>query len=481
MYHISDLKKFTKCPRFYFLDLANEDSFKPYLRSDESYIDLLKTKLGIQESFDGKVGDSVSSFVENKDKYEWFINPRFELGNLRIKIPVLHKIQDDLYDVYFLYYGTQIKDLDFFTYRISVEVLEKLGIIVDEIYVVYINPNYVYHDKSDPECLFDITNKYHNGRIINIVLDSFVDYNDIINKIDTSSLESLEPVKTRACHMKSVCPYYDSCFSNEIDLDENSILTLVSSQYKTKMYDEGIKYLKDVDIEKLEGNRVQYAQIMADRNGGLFVDKYNLKMWLDEYIRKPISFIDFEWDRYLIPSYEAMKPLDVIPFEFALYIDNGNGELEHKTFISSGDCRREFAETLIEALPKTGTIFAYNAIGAEILRIKELALLFPDLKEPLLEIADRFVDLAIPFVEGIVYDTRMSGIYSLKKLVSIVSDKSYKDLDIDDGMSAVYSWREIDKGETKDEEKTIDDLKKYCSLDAYGLFLVYKWLKTLVK
>ena len=35
MYHISDLKKFTKCPRFYFLDLANEDSFKPYLRSDE--------------------------------------------------------------------------------------------------------------------------------------------------------------------------------------------------------------------------------------------------------------------------------------------------------------------------------------------------------------------------------------------------------------------------------------------------------------
>ena len=481
MYHISDLKKFTKCPRLYFLDLANENSFQPYLRSDESYIELLKDKLNIGECFVGSIGDSPTKLIENIDKYEWFINARFELGELRIKIPVLHKKDNRLYDVYFLYYGTQLKDLDYFSYRVSIQVLEKLGIIIDEVYVAYINPGYTYHEKSNAKSLFNITNKFHDGKIIKILNDGFVDYNDIIRKIETSSLDELEPTKTRVCHMKNVCPHYNTCFDGEVDLEDDSILTLVSSQYKTKMFEDGIKHLKDVDTERLEGNRVQYAQVIADRNGGVFVDKYNLKMWLNENIKKPISFIDFEWDRYLVPSYESMKPLDVIPFEFALYIDNGADELEHKTFISSGDCRREFAETLIEALPKEGTILAYNAIGAEILRIKELAELFPDLKDELLKIADRFVDLATPFIEGLVYDTRMAGIYSLKKLVSIVSDKSYKDLDIDDGMSAVYSWREIDKGVTEDEEKTIDDLKKYCSLDAYGLFLVYKWLKTLVK
>lgn len=481
MYHISDLKKFSKCPRYYFLDAENESSFQPYLRSDESYIDLLKEKLQIGECFTGKMGDSPNLFFENKDKYEWFVKTRFEKGDIRIKVPVLHKKDNGLYDVYFVYYGTQVKDIDFFTYRISVEVLEKLGIIVDEIYVAYINPDYIYKEKTNSNDLFIITNKNNHGRIINMILDSIVDYDDIINRIDNSSLASYKPVKTRACHLRNNCPYYDVCFPEEKEIEDDSILTLVSSQYKTQMYDEGIKSLKDVDIERLEGNRVQYAQIMASKNGGLFVDKYNLKSWLNEIKDKPISFIDFEWDRYLIPAYEGMKPLDVIPFEFALYIDNGDGELEHRTFISSGDCRKEFVETLIEALPKTGKILAYNANGAEILRIKELIELFPEYADELGQIVNRFVDLATPFVEGIVYDTKMAGNYSLKKLVSVVSDKTYKDLDIDDGMEAVYRWRDIDKGEEIDEEKTIDNLKKYCSLDAYGLYLVYSWLFTLVE
>ena len=85
------------------------------------------------------------------------------------------------------------------------------------------------------------------------------------------------------------------------------------------------------------------------------------------------------------------------------------------------------------------------------------------------------MDLAIPFVDGIIYDIRMKGNYTLKKLVDIVSDYSYKDLEIYDGMEAVYNWRNIDKG-SDDEQKIIDNLKQYCSLDAYGLFLVYKWL-----
>ena len=81
----------------------------------------------------------------------------------------------------------------------------------------------------------------------------------------------------------------------------------------------------------------------------------------------------------------------------------------------------------------------------------------------------------MPFDEGMIYDSRMQGNFTLKKLVDICSDYSYKDLDIDDGMQAVYNWRNIDRKETSDD-KVIRDLEEYCSLDAYGLFLVYKWL-----
>ena len=176
-----------------------------------------------------------------------------------------------------------------------------------------------------------------------------------------------------------------------------------------------------------------------------------------------------------------MKPLDVIPFEYALYIVDENDELNHFTFVGSGDCRRDFIEALLEHLPKEGPILAYNALGAECRRLNELAEIFPEYKEEIQSIVGRFVDLAIPFLEGFVYDTRMGGNFTLKRLVNIVSDYDYKELDISDGMDAVYSWRNIDMGnEDVNEEEIINELIEYCSLDAYGLYLVYNWLLELL-
>lgn len=481
MYHISDLKKFSKCPRLYFLDMNDETvSFQPYLRLNESYIDLLKEKLNIKECFTGEVGDSKDRFYEFKDRYEWFINTRFEIDKLRIKIPLLHKVNGG-YEVYFLYYGTNIKELDFFAYRLNIQVLEKLGFVINEIYFVYINPDYICQGKQDPDKLFVITKKFRTGRLLNILKETIIDYKDIINKIESSNINDMPIVKSRICHSKNICQYYNECFKNEINIEDNSILSLVSSQYKNQMFEEGIKYLKDVDLNRLEGNRVQYAQVMADKLGGLFVDKIVLNQFLQQLEDKPLSYVDFEWDTYLIPPYKGMKPLDVMPFEYALYIENENGKIEHKTFISNGDCRKEFIESLIANLPKEGKILAYNATGAEVLKLNKLAEQFPEYKEEIAKIVSRFVDLATPFVEGMVYDTKMAGNFTLKKLVSIVSDKSYKDLDVSDGLEAVKEWRIIDKGNEENKSEIIDNLKQYCSLDAYGLLLVYKWLKNIAK
>ena len=110
-------------------------------------------------------------------------------------------------------------------------------------------------------------------------------------------------------------------------------------------------------------------------------------------------------------------------------------------------------------------------------RIRELASYFPEYRIELENIANRFVDLAMPFIEGIIYDVRIAGNFSLKRLVDVVSDLNYKNLSINDGIEAVKKWREIDlnNGEINEEE-VINNLIEYCSLDAYGLYLVYKWL-----
>jgi len=473
--HISDIKKFVRCPRLYYYSIDEENVFKPYLRSDESIIDLLIKYFELDNYYLGVRNDNSEKVLNELNNYEWFVKARFSDGELRINIPFIHKVEDK-YDLYFVYYGTTVKDLDTLSYNISLTVLSKLGLVVNEIYVVSLNPDYVYEEELNLKNLFVLSNKFKGRRIVDIASNCFTDYLDIIEKIKNNNLDTLPPVKNKNCRLNGLCDNYSKCFASEEKLEDDSILSLVSSANKNKMYEKGIRNLKDVDLELLEGNRVQYAQIMASINGGLFIDSLALGQWIKSIAARPISFVDFEWDRYLIPKYKGMKPMDVACFEFALYTLDENGHLEHRTFVGTQDCRKEFIEGLIKYIPSEGPILAYNAEGAEVLRLKELANIFPEYRQQLENMCNRFVDLATPFLEGLIYDTRMNGNYTLKKLVSICSEYDYKDLDIYDGMEAVYNWRNVDKGILNDEEKIIEDLKKYCSLDAYGLFLVYKWL-----
>ncbi len=475
MYHIDDLKKFVRCPILYFYSRGVDNS-NHYLRSDESIIELLAKHLKVDEYYRGLPNDPNSRFIKEKDLYQWFVKTRFEYCNLRIKIPLMHK-NNDGYDIYFLYNGTSLKELDLFYYRINLEVLANLNIEVKNVYLAYINGDYVYKDHLDVDELFIIIDRLNGKKLLDIFEEEVCDFKYIINRIESTSIESYKPKKTRACHNRNVCDYYYECFKEEKELPDDSILTLVSSQNKGIMYKKGIKLLKDADLNLVEGNRVQYAQIMASRNNGFYVNKFALKEWIKKLDARPISFIDFEWDTYLVPQYEKMKPLNVLPFEFVLYVLDENGNMNHYSFVGKGDCRKEFLDGLLKYIPKNGPIVAYNAFGAECYRIKELANYFPEYSKELLEINSRFCDLAQPFLEGLIYDVRMKGNFSLKSLVNMISNYSYKELEINDGMKAVYNWRDIDKNkENVDDKKVLNDLIQYCSLDAYGLYLVYNWL-----
>ena len=480
MYHISDLKRFVRCPRYYFLSSKEDNHTTQYLRSDESTIELLAKHLHLENYFRGQMGDMSERFFQEENNYEWFVKTRFELDGFRIRIPIMHKDKDS-YDIYFVYHGTSIKDLDFYYYRCNLELLRKLGINVDDIYIAYINEDYVFEDELNPDELFIITDHYKGKRLIDLFEEDIVDYKETIRRMEATNLDSYLPRKNKYCHFRSTCPYYYECFKEERDLPDDSILTLVSSQNKEKMFNEGIKYLKDANIDELEGNRIQYAQIMASRNGGLYVDEYNLKHFLDKIEERPISFLDFEWDTYLVPKYNGMRPLDVLPFEYALYVLSEDGQLNNYSFVGNGDCRLEFVEALLNNLPKSGPILAYNAYGAEARRLEELANWFPQYKKQLLDVEARLVDLAMPFIEGLVYDIRIRGNFTLKRLVDIVSNLTYKDLEVNDGIKAVKKWRDIDMGNDNiDHDEVVNELIEYCSLDAYGLYLVYKWLKELI-
>lgn len=475
MYHITDLKKFIKCPRFYFYSVNDNSSFNHYLRSDESLIELLVRFLKIEDYLKGIVGDDNGAFLNNKDKYEWFVKTRFECDRFRIKVPIMHKVKKG-FDIYFIHNGISIKDLDLSYYSLTLEVLRKLDIKINDVYLAYINSNYLYKDNLNVDELFIIVNKINNKRFLNVLAHKIYDFKTIIDHIETTNIDSYVPNKSHTCHSHNICPYYYQCFKEEKDLPNESILTLTTSANKEKMYKSGIKNLKEVDLKLLEGTRLQYAQVLSSKNGGKYVSKYALKQWLKKLDARPITFIDFEWDTYLIPRFNGLKPLDVLPFEFVLYVLDEKDIISKHFFLGKGDCRKEFVESLLKYLPDSGPIVAYNAYGAECRRIQELADYFPIYQEKLLKIKERFIDLAYPFLEGLVYDVRMRGKFNLKQLVNVVSDLNYKSLEINDGMKAVFNWRNIDLGLEKNDDKIKKELIEYCALDAYGLYLVYKWL-----
>ena len=487
-YHYSDLKKFRRCRRLFFLDRnMPRNEFHHYVRMDETLIDLVKQKLRITGCFEGQPGDDAELALNMLEQQEWLVNARFAYGDLRVRVPVLHRYEG-MTDLYFLYLGLYPRPADPEYYSSTTWVLEHCGIIPDHIYIVHLNADYVRGESLDIDALIRISDCFYTDKnnpsadLQTYISEHPFDFTSLIHDMHDFVYDETEiPQKTSACMGRQVCRFAELCFVEEAEKKPDSLETLVSSQYKYDMLKEGRRELKDADPYRIEGLPLQYAQIMADRQGGTYADKAALRTWLDR-IQYPIAFIDFEWERYAVPPYEGMRPFDVLPFEYSVHLLYEDGRVEHKIFLDTQDDRRDFIRGLIHDLPKSGSVVAYNASGAEIIRLYEMMEQFPQYTGEIQSIIDRVEDLQIPFENGIVYDVRMAGSLSLKTITGILDKHLYNDLDINQGMDAVYQWRRLDRNEAdRDKQKIEEQLKQYCGMDTYAMVIVFRWLKDLVK
>lgn len=115
------------------------------------------------------------------------------------------------------------------------------------------------------------------------------DLSSLLDKMEKCSEETLGvPKRTNKCTGRNKCRYYAECFDEE-QYEDNSIVYLNGAKNRYDMQKAGIKYLKEANIDLIEGTKIQYAQIVADKNGGLFVDELALKSWLDT-VSYPITF-----------------------------------------------------------------------------------------------------------------------------------------------------------------------------------------------
>lgn len=492
MFHTSDCKKYCRCSRQFWLSWKEPlPPFSPFVRMDGDLTELACRKLGVDPdmNFRGIRGDDPQRAKEALNWADWLISPRFEAADLRVKIPFLHRTEAG-WDVYFLYGGHFPREEEAFGFGLSLWVLQQQSIPVSRVRLIHLNHRYVRGAQLDPQELLLISDHFYNeaGRpkraIEEVLRQQRLEVSALLQQM-RSCLDQPAPPPWRrpCCTRRNKCAYYQRCFPQEQQLEADSIMTLVSSQHKADMAAMGRLRLQDADLQQLEGTRQQFAQIRAAQQGGCYVDVLGLQSWMDSVLKEPLCFLDFEWETYAIPPYEGMRCYQPLPFQYSLHIQNEDGSLIHREYIGVHDCRREWIERLLADLPCRGSILAYNAEGAEKIRLQELAQQFPCYALQLKRIAARMVDLSFPFQSGLVYDLRMRGMYSLKALLPIAdATQNYQDLDIHQGMEAVLQWRQLDLQDPQADPAAIRaHLLEYCGMDTYSMIVVLRWLKRLVR
>lgn len=482
--HITDVQKFLKCPRLYQLSLKDEYKPFPYFNINIKTADSLIKKLGIYNYYEGVPNENNEDTFDAFKRFEWLVNARFVYRGLRIKIPFINKVENG-FDIYFSLLNLNPTNNDSNNISWCISVLKRLNISINNVYIIHLNPAYKREGELDDQQLWTITDSFYTPtgkqgqNIKEYVEENLFNVDASLDALLHFDSDDISYNRSSKCTSKNKCKYYDICFPEEKNLPTDSILKLVGSQHKYEMYEDGIKYLSQVDLLKIEGTKQQYAQVMASKLGGLYYDKIALNNWLTSNSKFPISFIDFEWDIYAIPPYDGMSPLEVLPFQYSIHVYQEDGQVSHYEYIGDGDCRKEFVENLLKDLPKSGTIFAYNAFSAEVLRLKTFAQEFPSYSEQINQVTNRFVDMALPFVKGFVYDVRMNGLYSLKAIQAVVDpEHSYSDLDIENGLEAVKIYRLLQQSEEQEvREKYYKELYEYCGLDSLAMLEIYNWLK----
>ncbi|MEG0841970.1 MAG: DUF2779 domain-containing protein [Erysipelotrichaceae bacterium] len=476
MFHISDIKKFERCNKLFWLNKKEPLNFVPYIYFNENIIELCKKRFNLETYFEGKVGDDPQCALAAMKNYDVLINARFMYHDLRVKLPIMMK-NGNGYDLYFTYASCWPKEHEVVAIADTCWVLHQLGINIQHLYAIHLNAMYVRQEELDVDQLLVISPSLYNSKNkANHTIDEKVklayrDLDPILKQMEmTLEKKTIVAKRTKICTRGNKCSYFDHCFKQESD---TSIMNLVSSAHKGEMKEHGISTIKDVDVDLIEGTRLQYAQIMAARNHGMFFDHYAMKSWNDEHIKLPISYLDFEWETYAYPPYSGMKPFDVLVFQYSLHVEEENQPLKHYEYLGVQDCREAFILHLLRDIPKQGSILVFNMEGAEKLRLMQLANQFPKYSKELKKVWERMVDLSLPFSSGNIYDERMAGLYSLKKLVTIFSDYRYSDLDISYGMDAVSNWRLLDNLNQAESKIIKEHLFEYCSMDTYSEYIVY--------
>ncbi|HQC55035.1 MAG TPA: DUF2779 domain-containing protein [Clostridia bacterium] len=362
-------------------------------------------------------------------------------------------------------------------------VLEHCGVNVTKTYLVTINSDYVRMGELDINQLFTITDCSSEVEVAKLdVENNLAQAEKVLQLTDEPNIDLSE-----ACFSPYSCTFWQYC-SKHLPIPSVFDLYRLTTAKKFSYYSEGkVKYSDFYDDSYVNSHIIRRFQVLSETNDEPFIDKEGIKEFLSQ-LKYPLYFLDFETEQNIIPPFDNTKPYGQIPFQYSLhYIERKDEKLQHKEFlgISGEDSRRIIAEKLVADIPKDACIIAYNK-SFERRIINELAGLFLDLAEPLMEIHSNFVDLLDVFTNGYLYIKEMGGSMSIKSVLPAMfpndPELNYDNLEgVHNGEEAMRIFKQI-KDMPEDEQAIArQNLLDYCKLDTLAMVRIWQKLQELSK
>jgi len=147
------------------------------------------------------------------------------------------------------------------------------------------------------------------------------------------------------------------------------------------------------------------------------------------------------------------------------------------------DPRPEIMALLKKHIGPLGTILAYHQ-SFEIVRLKEMASVFPEFEPFVSGLLPRFVDLEAPFRSFWYYHPKQRGSSSIKCVLPVlVPELSYAEMEIGDGGTASSEYARVTFGDAPEEERNRvrSALLDYCRLDTLAMVRIVEKLRQLTE
>ncbi len=384
-------------------------------------------------------------------------------------------------------------------------------------YLAVLNSNYVFDGKyENGEAVYGTI----NGEDIIAYIDVTSITKDLMDQIYLDSkkvkgyIDDLDgsrvPLGIYCEYKKTVkCKYCKLCF--DILPEKHSILSYINNNFGFKK--DNIKYdtfdlinngkvsMLDISDDMLnrEKNKVQKAAVI---NGKPYMNENKIKDGIKQ-ITYPLYHLDFETFPCPLPRYKGERPYTQSVFQFSLHIEKEPGICDkvkdHYGYLAPDhlDHRLDLIKYMCELIPDDKMVLVYND-SFEKSRLKELAYIFPEYRDKLLKIRDNVFDLMnivktkTSLYESLGYSKEeakmfnyyhpdMDGSFSIKKVLPLFSDLTYKGMEVGNGVEAMVTYASFPKLLPLDYKHKYQKLVEYCMQDTYAMFAVLDGLRKNVK